>query len=200
MQRILIAAQIGGEGITAQVDEIAYGRFREVCAQHADALVLAWRKPFTAAADTLEACFARIGPVALEDTSTIMQAGGDIADVWAQAQAASKVIDTIAAGWMAVGEFTRTVPNNPDYRVLRLSSVDYETWTANNLHRAKLTPWQILSAGLTLALPIASEFRQRVQLITDAMSQPTTVVDRGRSHVADREIRVDKTGKEVNAA
>lgn len=201
VQRILIATQIGGEGIAAQVTDIAYDRFRQVCTQHADDLVLAWRKPFDTAAETLAVAHERIGTLALNDHAAIVALGGDSAGVWATARAAEQTIDTIAAGWMAVGEFTRTVQPSPDFRVLRLAAVDYQTWTAHNLHRAKLTPWEILPLGLELALPTVAEYRQRVQLITDAMAQPATVIDRQRSLVANREIVVDvATGKEVTAA
>lgn len=164
VQRALAAfALAGNHHLSDQVTGAAVERVRGICQQEADNIIAGWSKAFDQAAAALTAAHERIGSVPLAATTTIVALGGDAAAVWAQAQTASKVIDTIAAGWQALGEFTRTVPNDPDYRVLRLASVDYETWTANNLRRAKLTPWEILTLGLVLALPTVAEYRQRVQ-------------------------------------
>lgn len=190
VQRILIASQIGNEGVHRMVEAIAYDRFRAVCLEHGNELVSAWRKPFDQAAKQLVPCFDQIGAVPLEDTHAIMQRGGDVAEVWAQAQNASHTIEAINSGWTALAQLTRTVQINPDFRVLQMSAVDYRTWTARDLRRKNLKPWEFLLNDLALSLPTAAEYRARVQKITDGMAQIETVVDPQRSMVAGREIRV----------
>lgn len=195
VQRVLTATQlIGNHHLADQVTGAAADRVRGICQQEADHIIAGWSKPFDQAATTLTSAHGRLGSVPLADTTTIMALGGDAAAVWAQAQAAVATIDTIIGGWQALGEFTHTLQNNPNYRVLRLAAVDYQTWTANNLHRAKLTPWEILTVGLNLTLPSFAEYRTRVRVIEQGEQEPETVIDRGRSHIAGREIRVE-TGR-----
>lgn len=193
VQRILIASQIGNEGLVAMVEAIAYDRFRQTCLEHAEATVHAWRKPFDQAATDLASCFDRIGPVPLDDAGSILQAGGDIADVWAVAQRASRTIETIGAGWTALVTLTRTAQTNPDYRPLQLAEITYPEWLAGDLRRKKLKPWEFLLAGLRLSLPTAAEYRGRVQAIVDGMTRQETVIDTARSAVAGHEIRVAAT-------
>ena len=190
VQRVLIASQIANEGVVQTVESIAFKRFREVCTANAEPLVIAWRKPFDAAATKLASCFQQIGPIPLEDTGSIMQRGGDIAAVWAEAQSATQTIESIRTGWTALAQFTRTAPINPDFRVLQLAEVSYAAWTEHTLRRRKLNPWEYQLAGLDLSLPTAAEYRDRVRTITDGIAQVESVVDRGRSHIAGHEIRV----------
>lgn len=179
VQRVLTGNAIGSEEIARQVDILVYERLRDVCLQHADATVKAWRTPFDEAATTLGECFDTIGAVPLEDTDALLRRGGDVADVWAQAQAATKTIETIRSGWVALVEFTRTAQINPDHRVLQLAAVDHQTWVRHDLHRKNLTPWQYLLEGLTLTLPTAAEYRTRVRALTAAAA-----ADRARTEHA----------------
>lgn len=191
VQRITTALALSAnEALIETVGAAATDTFRSVCTEQHEEIVSAWRKPFDAAAEKLAHCFEQIGPVPLEDTTSIMQRGGDIAAVWAEARKAARTIDIIEAGWSALGEFTRTVQTNPNYRVLRLASVDYETWTDKGLHRARLTPWEFLLADLSLSLPTVDEYRARAAVITRGDQEPATVVDRERSYIAGHEIRV----------
>jgi len=191
VQRVVTAIALSGnQALIETVEAEAVDQFRGVCIEHREDIVSAWRKAFDAAAAKLAACYERIGPVPLEDVGTIMVQGGDIASVWAEARKASATIGTIEAGWAALGEFTRTVTVDPNRQVLRLAAVDFETWKAKGLRRARLTPWQILLTGLTLSLPTLEEYRDRVRAIEEAEAAPEMVVDRERSHIAGREIRV----------
>jgi len=191
VQRMVTAQQIAGEGMMRSLDAIGYERFRGACLEHADTIVTAWRKPFGQAAATLTAAHDRIGDIPLEDTASIMQRGSDIAAVWATAQAAGKVIDIITTGWVALGNFTRTVSDSRNYQVLRLAGCDYAAWQAKELQGKRLTPWELLCAGLSPSLPTALEFRQRVAAITQqAQAEAQTgEVDSLRSAIAGREIR-----------
>lgn len=202
VQRIVIGAAIGLEGVALQVDGVLYDRLRTVIAEHADQLVAAWRVAFDKAASVLVNAYERIGPVALADADLWLAHGKDAAELWTQARAASEIIEQIRGGWVAFGEFTGLVRIDATYRVCHVAEPTYEQWVSNNLRNAKRTPWELLLAGLpTLSLPTASEYHQRVQVITDGMNAPEIVVDQQRSSIAGREIRLDRrTGKEVTAA
>jgi hypothetical protein len=165
VQRLVTTNGFVNPGLMAEVEAIAFNDFAGVCTRDSDDIVTALRAPFDVAAATLAQAHNRIGDVPLEDTDTIMRRGDDIAAVWAKATAAAKVVDTITAGWAALGELTRTVPTDQRYRVLRIATVDYATWTEQELERSKLKPWDAIRAGLTLSLPTVSEYRQRVAAI-----------------------------------
>ena len=164
--RIVTLSAIAGEGVMQGVTAIAFDDFRAVCSDERDDLVNAWQTPFDASVATLEAAHDRIGHLALDETGPILAKGGDIATVWAQARAAAGTIDTIAAGWIALGTFTRAVSDDPRRRALRLVDVDYTTWVEAKLEHKRLTPWDAVLAGLTLSLPTFDEYRQRIARIT----------------------------------
>jgi len=190
--RVLAINQLTSNvNLSGAVAALGYDRFRAACLEHADAIVKAWRRPFSDAAATLTAAHQRIGHLQLDDTSTILRAGGDIAAVWASATAAVGVIDTITAGWTALGELTRTAPADRNHAVLRVADVDYQTWTAKQLHGKRMTPWELVLAGLTLSLPTAREYRERVAAITAARQAEAQLgdIDSLRSAIAGREIR-----------
>jgi hypothetical protein len=189
--RILVSTQIANAGIMGMVDDLAYSRFRQVCAEHADAIVKAWAKPFAAAAKNLTAAHQAIGHVDLADSDTIIRKGGAAVDAWSGAQAAVATINTITAGWLALAMFTHGAPNDQRYPALRLAAVDYQTWEARELERRKVTPWEAVLAGLTLTLPSFEQYAQRVATIEAGQRAATQApIDGLRSHIAGREIRV----------
>lgn len=190
VQRILIATELGGDGIPAQVDAVAFDLFGRVCAEHADDIVKSWAKVFDEAAATLRDAYARIGDLALDDTASVLVKGNDIADVWAAARKANGTIAAILGGWSALMQITGLASVGPRFRSLRLA----EVLPGTGLAHQKLSAWDAVRAGLTLSLPTAGEFRQRVSRIVEAENLPETVIDRGRSHIAGREIRVE-TGR-----
>lgn len=199
VQRALAAIALAGNNhLSDQVTGAAVERVRGICQQEADNNIAGWSKAVDRAAEALIAAHGRLGSVALDDAATIVALGGDAAAVWAQAQAAVSTIDAAVAGWSAVASFTRLATANPRRRVLVLADVCYATWC--NLERHNHGPWDALLAGLPLSLPSFAEYRARVRVIEHGEQEPETVIDRGRSHIAGREIRVDNTGKEVNAA
>jgi hypothetical protein len=193
VMQALTANSLVGRGITDAVDDIAYAQFLEVCRDEADAIINAWSRPFTGAADTLTAAHQRIGDLPLQDSATILQKGGDVAHVWAQATSASEVIDTIRTGWVALAQFTRLATIDPRYPVLRMAAVSGAVWTERNLERQQLSPWEALIAGLDLSLPTFGEYRQRVaQLEADLQRAVVDAVpvDTQRSLIAGRPIKV----------
>jgi hypothetical protein len=181
VQRVVTATTIGNQAVATAVDNIAFGRFTEICREDADQIVGVWRKPSDKAVDVLTAAHDRIGDLPLEDTATIMAKGDDIAAVWADAQAAAKVIDTVAGGWYALADLTRLATNDPRYVLLRTVSCDYQTWQSQELERRKLTPWQIVLARLDLSLPTMSRYRDRVRVIEDGHAAAHEQAERNRS-------------------
>jgi len=165
VQRIVATNAFANPGITVAVDAQAFEGFRAVCRHNLDAIVKALRTPFDAAAATLTEAHARIGDVPLEDTGTIMRKGADVAEVWAKATAAVKVIDAAEAGWQALGTITGASSSDQRYRVLRIAVVDHATWVEREFEGQKLSPWDATRAGLALSLPTVSEYRQRVAAI-----------------------------------
>jgi len=166
VRRIVTTNAFANPGIAQAVDAQAFGGFRAVCRHNLDAIVKALRTPFDVAAATLAEAHSRIGDVPLEDTGTIMRKGTDVAEVWAKATAAVKVIEAAEAGWQALGTITGASAGDPRYRVLRIASVDFATWTEREFEGMKLSPWDATRAGLSLSLPTVSEYRQRVAIIT----------------------------------
>ena len=187
VQRVVVMSAIAGEGVMQGVAAIAFDDFRAVCTDERDKLVNAWQAPFDASVATLEAAHDRIGHLALDETGPILAKGGDIATVWAQARAAAGTIDTIAAGWFALGAFTRAVSDDPRRRALRLVDVDYTTWVEAELEHKRLTPWDAVLAGLTLSLPTVDEYRQRLAVITQAeAAEAQRVADAGHRYATGR--------------
>jgi flavin-binding protein dodecin len=166
VQRILASGQISNGGVIAGVDDIAFSRFREVCAGHADAIVTAFRKPFDQAATTLTTAHQSLGDVPLEDSGTILRIGGDAPAQWAKATAAAATVKNIALGWAALAAFTGISSDAIHHQVLRISAPSYEQWMSQELEGKHADPWGLVIAGLSLSLPTASEYRQRVAVIT----------------------------------
>jgi len=166
VRRIVTTNAFANPAVAQAVDAQAFEGFRAVCRHNLDAIVKALRTPFAAAAATLAEAHSRIGDVPLEDTGTIMRKGADVAEVWAKATAAVKVIDAADAGWQALGTITGASASDRRYRVLRFASVDYATWVEREFEGMKLSPWDATRAGLTLSLPTVTEYRERVAVIT----------------------------------
>jgi len=188
VQHVVTAQAIATEGTVRGVAALAYGMFRTVCAEHADPLVIAWRGPFDQAAETLTTAHERIGAVQLDDAATILLQGGDIAVVWARARAAVATIESVLTGWAALGEYSRTAPTDRNHRALRLADIAYPLWESLD---GNVGPWELVGRGVTLALPTAREYRERVAAI-DAQATAaaqTGEVDSLRSSIAGREIR-----------
>ena len=163
--RVLTAGQLDNPGIAQAVDSRAYADLLEVCVQHADGLVDAWRVPFDRAADQLLAIHGVAGPTPLDDSAAWLRRGGDAAGTWATAQSAQATIAAVESGWSALGQFTRLAPADPRHRALRLVDASFEQWQANELAGRKLSPWELVCSGLELGLASFSEYADRVRRI-----------------------------------
>jgi hypothetical protein len=159
VQRALTAVSIANRGIGAEVDSIAFERFRQVCRDQADPVIKAWARPFDTAANTLASAAELIGDLTLESTTEILARGGTIAETWAGALSANNTITRIAAGWSAFVQFARLASVDARHRLLVLAAFDYPTFAATS---ATVTPWDATRAGLTLSLPTAEQYRQRI--------------------------------------
>jgi len=193
VQRVLTAAQIANQGVSNGVDAIMYDQFRQVCTEHADTIIKALAKPFEAAVKTLDKAHGRIGNLPLEDSATILGKGGDIAVIWGEAQVAVTTVDTCITGWSGLGEFTHLAPIDPRHAVLRFAAVSWQEWSDQGLQGRKVTPWEAVLAGLDLNLPTFGEYRDRVRILEQGQQQSLAdqaPIDRARSSIAGREIRV----------
>lgn len=168
VQRALVAMQIGDAGIAKQVESVVAEQMRDTFRAHADGIVKAWAKPFDEAAAALHRCHERIGQVQLDDTATILRAGGDIALVWAQAKDATGVTQALADAWTALATMTGFAPVDPRYVALRIAAATREQWDASGLERAKPTAWDAMLADLTLGLADRAEYQRRVAAVQPA--------------------------------
>jgi len=190
VQRILVASQLSNQGVMTGVDDVAYSRLRQTCTEHADAIVGAFAKPFDAAAKTLVDAHQAFGDIDLTDAAAVLRKGGDAASRWAQATTAVATIDTISQGWTMLAMFAGASAD-ARYQVLRIAAPTFQQWQDQQLASRKPTAWEALLAGLTLSLPTYTQYRERVATITDgAQQEAVPPIDRARSHIAGREIRV----------
>jgi len=171
VQRILASGQISNGGVIAGVDDIAFSRFREVCTEHADQIVLALRKPFDTAAKTLIDAHQVLGSIDLADTDTVVRKGDNAASKWAQATAAAATVKNIVLGWAALAAFTGRTSDNIRHQVLRISAPSYEQWMSQELEGKHADPWALVILGLDLALPTMSGYRDRVAVIAQGAQQ-----------------------------
>lgn len=188
VQRVLAASQIANISVTQAVDGIVFDQFRQVCHEHADAIIKALATPFDAAVKTLDRAHKAIGNLPIEDSAAILRKGGNIAKVWGEAQVAVATVDTVMTGWSALGEFTRLAPTDPHHRVLRLAAVSWQEWADQALQGRKVTPWEAVLAGLDLNLPTFGEYRDRIRIL--AQGQQRNLIDQApidseRSNIAD---------------
>lgn len=165
----------------------ALERIAVACRENTSKILAGWTAAFDQAVNDMTKAHARIGDLSLDDTTSIMAKGNDIADVWASASTAVQTLDAVIAGWTSLVQLTRAAQIKPDHRPLRIAALTYDQWQELP---AKLTVWDALRAGLTLSLPTLEEYRKRVAQIQAAQAAPETQVDTYRSAVAGREIRV----------
>ncbi|MDQ3416418.1 MAG: hypothetical protein M3474_04840 [Actinomycetota bacterium] len=132
-----------------------------------DKIVAGWRKAFDAAVLDLAAAHKRIGNRSLDDTTSIMALGDDIADEWARATKAVQTIDTVIGAWTALMQLTR-VTLAAEYRPLKLADLTLDQWLTLP---AKVEPWGAVRAGITPTLPTLDEYRARVDRLQQARSQ-----------------------------
>jgi len=172
VQRLLTATALGSNyNLPDQIVGAATEEVREVCRERADQIVGIWSKPFDQAAAALAKAHDQLGNVALDQPGEILAQGGDAAKTWVNADEASKTIDHIAGGWLALGELTRLSSQDPRYRVLRTAAVDPKAWQELQLERKKLSPWQLVLGGVDLSLPTFGQYTERVRAVQSAQAR-----------------------------
>lgn len=186
VQRIVTGMALANPGLQTALESAAVEEIRSVCENDLESIVNTWAKAFNRAASELSNAHARIGSTPLDQTATILAKGGDIAAVWASATTAVRTIDTIIGGWSSLMTVARMNPL-PQHRALRLAALNHQQWRDLS---PKADAWEVVSAGLTLSLPTADQYRARVAAIASEHSRPATVVDELRSSIAGHEIRV----------
>jgi len=187
VQRILAAQALAAHhGLPDAVTAAAVDGIRNACATHLDDIVNDWRAPFDRAAADLAAAYQRIGNLDLDDTTTILAKGGDIAEVWATARTAAGTIDTVLNGWHAL-MMLMNVTLDPRHRALRLAALGLEQYRSLP---AKTSAWDLLRSGVTLNLPSLDEYRRRIANIEREQADETAAglnVARDRSKTIDVE-------------
>lgn len=193
VQRLVTARAIGTQGGLA-LTSLAAARLQEACCQHADEIVAAWSSSFDTAAAALTEAHGHLGPVPLEDTTSIIARGPDAAVEWARAQTATATLESVRVGWLALAALGR-INLDVRYSALRIAEVDAATWQQHRLQDKKnLTAWEALSYGLCLSLPTLNEYRQRLARLQQGLQgldQQSVPLDPERSHIAGRPIRMN---------
>jgi len=185
VQRALTMQALAGNVMLADtISGAAIERLRDACMAEHDTIVTAWAKVYDKESGTLTRAHQQIGDHDLTDTTPILAKGGDIADVWAEAQDAVRVLDTVLTGWVNLMQFMR-VSLTPDHRPLKVAALTYEQLSSMS---PKLTPWDAVRAGLTPSLPTLEQYRQRV-----------TAIQRGQSQHEASQVPVDRE-REANKA
>lgn len=152
--------------------------------EHADALVDALRPTFDQAAATIAAARDVLGDVDLDDLEAVTAKGGDAAQQWQNAKAATQTIHqvkTVIERLATVGAYPQT--SDPREKWLPLLDVDLPGY--KTLTRAA-TAWDAARAGaLSLAGP--AEYTTRLHAIQEAWAtdpkNPTTRIPVGTGQV-----------------
>lgn len=169
VQRLLAQRTLIQGGLLAAVERASTDAVREALGDKADAVVRALQKPYSEAAAELVAAHEVLGDLPLNDTAAILSAGPEAADAWAKARRALEVVDASAKVFTTLMSFTRLLQLNPHHKALRFATVDWATWTREGYGAgdANTTPWDLVRAGLVLALPTAEEYRARVAALDE---------------------------------
>lgn len=189
VQRILNMAALGS--VTHGVETAATDELAATLRAQADQLVKAWRKPFDQAVATLTEAHQILGSVPLAETEAIIGRGGQAAEAWGRAQAATRTIDAIEPGWFALASICRCDLTRR-HMILRTADVDPEVWLDQNLTDQKMRPWDMLCAGLTLSLPTPQEYKERARAIEQTANE--------RAAAYAREIQNRASGKRDDLA
>jgi hypothetical protein len=85
--------------------------------------------------------------------------------VWAQAQAAVKVITGILQTWKSLAAVSAAFRVEPQYRLLLIADVPPATFISDQLNRADLRAWDVVRTGHRLALADTSTLQTRIAAV-----------------------------------
>lgn len=176
----LVARPQAQDGITRAGDAAISQALKE----HADTVVDALRATFDQAAATIAAARDVLGDVDLDDLEAVTSKGGDAAQQWQDAKAATQSVHqvkTVIERLATAGGYPQTA--DPREKWLPLLEVDlpgYKTLTRTS------TAWDAARAG-TLSLAGPTEYQARLQAIEEAWAtdpkNPTTRIPVGTGQV-----------------
>jgi hypothetical protein len=170
--RLLVATQLGNDGIINEIREEAKARLVSAISHNAENLIEQWRAPFDKAANTLDKASTYLNEADLDaDATQLLNQGGDIAKHYVDARDANNVIETILASWYTLSLVARHASLNREFRLLILSPIPLDKWEEHRLRGAKLSAWELHKLGLKLDLASGAEFEARVQALEMARAR-----------------------------
>jgi len=128
-----------------------------------------------------------LGPVSLDDTTTIVHKGGDAAEQWARAQASLATLADLRTGWLALDTFSTGRTPTRRHAMLTIADVDHDDWERLGLTDQKPDPWFATVNGLRLSMPTPAEFTQRIRCLDQAVQAAAQrEADRDRDRLTGR--------------
>lgn len=181
VQRGLAAVQVAGmrDTLLSELD----ADVTETMRANADKIIGAWSKGFNALSATLSTAFTQIGDFDLDDTRSVLSRGGDAADTWTKTRDAVARVEKAMTGWAALMDLTHLASLNGEHRPLRYAELSLEQFRAVP---RKAGPWKLLSAGATLSLPTAAQYRDRVAAVEDAIRAEAAAEELAALHAGAR--------------
>lgn len=167
------AARHALAGIRGGIEHALNQRTQQLVDEQAPAILAAYAKPFSKAAESIEAGIERLGNVDLNDTAAILGRGGDAARVWADAREATESIKQITQVWKLLSNVTGSVGYNSLYRLLVICDVPAETFITDQLGNSDMGAWDAARRGYPLSLATPDTYRERMAEVADAHAEST---------------------------
>jgi hypothetical protein len=140
-------------------------RAHQFLADHADALLDAYREQFDKAAQVLTDSAKTLGAVALDDTAAVIIKGPKAAEAWARAQGAVSTINHTRQAWETLHQALHSSGVDPRFAVLVYADIPPAAWFDDGIaaqhYSERPTPWQCAVAGYPLDLATPATHDQR---------------------------------------
>jgi hypothetical protein len=161
--RLVIAERLGEQGTINAVSGHAEAQLVQALSDNVAPMIEQWRAVFDKQATALTKAAKVLGDVDLElDANQILNRGGDVAQHWTAARDANHAIKNIQGVWSLLATVTRFAAVSPEWRIMIVTAPTLTQWEDQNLRGAKMSPFEMLKAGLTLDLAEASGYRERM--------------------------------------
>jgi len=115
------------------------------------------RQPFDQAAATITECLDKLGDVALDDSTATLRRGGDAAQIWLDAQVATKAISDI----VTTMKLMSPSPLDARYQLLLFADVSPATFIDDQLTGVKLSAWDAARRGYPLSFATPATAKER---------------------------------------